>query len=566
MEFSVSTTRGQHLLGKVVGDCILEKLIGYGGTSAVFLAQPRNAEQKVAVKVFLPRSTMDSQAQKGFYRRFLREAQAASNLDHPHILSVYSYGEHQGLPYIVMPYIPGGTLADYVRREGPLSLRVAQSYLKQIADALDYAHKCGCVHCDVKPANILLGEDGQVVLSDFGIVRLLEGTSLTAQQSMKSPETLMGTPDYISPEQALGEPLDGRSDIYSLAVTLFFLLAGEAPFKSDSSIAMALMHVHEKPPLLGLQRADVTSQIDQVIGTALAKWPEERFQTARAFSDAFSEAVAQANNIDRVAFVNRAHHVPGKRIMSKAHENGNGALLEPRVRVKPMSGQLTWRSRSMWLLLVLSVLLIAAVTTGFILNAAAHSSPKVQVTVTPPASNDVLVSDKGAWVISQTFFFDPSGRYHIVNTSTTQSLVTAFYGSNQLNNFRLRVTMNQVAGPVDDGDFYGVVLRSSQDQSHYYLFGICPFNGLYEFERFDGSWHYLGNGTVPSLNSAAGQSNTIEAEVSSNSFTFRVNGALVHTAFTDTLSPPITTGEVGLSVEEPNVEVAFSHMTITQLP
>ena len=251
MELRVSTTRGQHLIGKVVGDCLLEQLIGYGGSSAVYLAQPCNAEQKVAVKVFLPRTTMDSQAQKSFYRRFLREAQAASDLDHHHFLSIYSYGEHQGLPYIVMPYYPGGTLSDYVRREGPISLRVARTYLEQIAAALDYAHKCGCVHCDVKPANILLGEDGQVVLSDFGIVRLLEETSLTAQQSMKSPETLMGTPDYISPEQALGEPLDGRSDIYSLAVTLYFLLAGEPPFKSDSSIAMALMHVHEKPPLLG---------------------------------------------------------------------------------------------------------------------------------------------------------------------------------------------------------------------------------------------------------------------------------------------------------------------------
>src|SRR5579864_7722658 len=145
MESSVSTTRGQHLLGKVVGDCLLEQLIGYGGSSAVYLGQPRNSEQKVAVKVFLPRSTMDSQAQKSFYRRFLREAQAASDLDHPHILSVYSYGEHQGLPYIVMPYIAGGTLSDYVKTHGPLTLRTAQSYIQQIAEALDYAHKRGCV-------------------------------------------------------------------------------------------------------------------------------------------------------------------------------------------------------------------------------------------------------------------------------------------------------------------------------------------------------------------------------------------------------------------------------------
>jgi serine/threonine protein kinase len=560
MEFSVSTTRGQHLLGKVVGDCLLEKLVGYGGSSAVFLAQPLNSEQKVAVKVFLPRSTMDTQAQKAFYRRFLREAQAASDLDHPHVLSVYSYGEHQGLPYIVMPYLPGGTLADYVKREGPLSLRVAQSYLKQIADALDYAHKCGCVHCDVKPANILLGDDGQVVLSDFGIVRLLEGTSLTAQQSMKSPETLMGTPDYISPEQALGEPLDGRSDIYSLAVTLFFLLAGEAPFKSDSSIAMALMHVHEKPPLLGLQRADVTPQIDEVIGTALAKWPEERYQTASAFSDAFSEAAARADNIDKVALVNRGPRVPSKKAMSKARENG--ALLEPEVRVKPVSGQPALGSRATLLLLVLSVLLIAAITIGLILNAAVHVGPKAPVT--PVTQNDVLAGNQAAWATSPTFFFDAAGRYHIVNKSA-QTLATALYAGAPLTNFRLQVTMNQIAGPHDGGDFYGVVLRSSQDQSHYYLFEICPFSDQYEFERFDGSWHSLGNGLVPSLNTAAGQSNTISVEINGNSFTFRVNNVPVHAAFKDTLPSPFTTGEVGLSVED-DVEVAFSHMSITSLP
>ena len=494
----------------------------------------------------------------------MREAQAASDLDHAHILSVYSYGEHQGLPYIVMPYLPGGTLADHVKREGPLSLRVAQSYLKQIADALDYAHKCGCVHCDVKPANILVGDDGQVVLSDFGIVRLLEGASLTAQQSTKSPETLMGTPDYISPEQALGEPLDGRTDIYSLAVTLFFLLAGEAPFKSDSSIAMALMHVHEKPPLLGLQRADVTPQIDEVIGTALAKWPEERYQTASAFSDAFSEAVARANNIDRVIFVNRAPHVPGKKAMSKARENGNLALLEPEVRVKPVSWQLALRSHATLLLLVLSVLLIAAITAGFILTAAVNLGPKG--TGTPVASNDVLAGNRSAWITSPTFFFDAAGRYHIVNKSA-QTLATALYGgSTQLTNFRLTVTMNQIAGPLNGGDFYGVMLRSAQDQSRYYLFEICPFNDQYEFARFDGTWHYLENGVVPSIHTAVGQSNIISAEITGNSFTFSVNGAPIHTtAFTDTLPFPFTTGEVGLSVEENNVEVAFSHMIITPL-
>ncbi|HLQ10610.1 MAG TPA: serine/threonine-protein kinase, partial [Ktedonobacteraceae bacterium] len=394
----MSTTRGQHLLGKEVGDCLLEKLIGYGGTSAVFLAQPRNSEQKVAVKVFLPRSTLDSHAQKGFYRRFLREAQAASELDHPHILSVYSYGEHQGLPYIIMPYLPGGALADYVKKEGPLTLRVAQDYLKQIAEALDYAHECSCVHCDVKPANILLGGGGQVVLSDFGIVRLLQGTSLTAQQSVKSPETLMGTPDYISPEQALGEPLDGRSDIYSLAVTLFFLLTGEPPFKSDSTIAMALMHVHEKPPLLGLQRADVTPEIDEVIGVALAKWPEERYQSAKAFSDAFSVAVSHADNIDRVALVNRAP----RKLIGRAREDSDVASLAAEVRVRSLvTKRPALRSRPILFTLAISILLIAAVTVGFILNSTLNLH--FNGTGTPVTPNDALVGNQSAWPTSTTF-------------------------------------------------------------------------------------------------------------------------------------------------------------------
>src|SRR5260370_14325379 len=270
----------------------------------------------------MPRSTMDKQAQKNFYQRFLREAEGASELDHPSILSIYSYGQHDGLPYIVMPYMLGGTLSEYVTRNGPLSLSQAQHYFAQIASALDYAHQNGRVHCDVKPANLLLDGCGQVVLSDFGIVHLMQPDGQSTEQPIKSPETLMGTPDYISPEQALGEPLDGRSDVYSLAVTLFFLLTGEPPFKSGSTIAMALMHVHEKPPLLGLQRADVTPEIDEVIGIALAKWPEERYQSAKAFSDAFSVAVSHADNIDRVALVNRSP----RKLIGRARQDSDVAV------------------------------------------------------------------------------------------------------------------------------------------------------------------------------------------------------------------------------------------------
>src|SRR5216684_8145442 len=258
----MSTTRGQYLIGKTLGSCVIEKLLGYGGTSAVFLAQQRTPERKVAIKVFLPRSTMNVQMQRDFYHRFLREAESASALDHPHILPIYSYGEQDGLPYIIMPYMEGGTLGEYVGAHGCLSLNEAQWYLEQIASALDYAHEQGCVHCDVKPANILLDNDGSVMLSDFGIAHMIQPDIASGQPITKSPGTLMGTPDYISPEQALNQPLDGRSDIYSLAITLFYLLAGRVPFRADSTIAVALFQVHEAPPALSLLRADISPYTD----------------------------------------------------------------------------------------------------------------------------------------------------------------------------------------------------------------------------------------------------------------------------------------------------------------
>ncbi len=288
-------SRGTHLIGKTLDSCALEKVLGYGGSSAVFLAQQHNPERKVAVKVFLPRADMDSKMQRDFYRRFLREAQAASKLDHPNILPVYAYGEQNSLPYIVMPYMPGGTLSEYVSRNGALSLAEAQWHLEQLASALDYAHAHGCVHCDVKPANILLDSDGRVMLSDFGIAHILPSGDDTLPA--KKTDLLMGTPDYISPEQALGHTIDGRSDVYSLGVTLFYLLAKRLPFIANSTLTLALLHVHEAPPSLALIRADISPALDQVIHKALAKKPEKRFQTAGEFSAAFAQAIAAPHKV-----------------------------------------------------------------------------------------------------------------------------------------------------------------------------------------------------------------------------------------------------------------------------
>ena len=555
----MSTVRGQHLIGQEIGSCILEKQLGHGGSSAVFLAQSRTYDEKVAVKVFLPRSTMDKQTQKNFYRRFLREAQAASELDHPNILSIFSYGEHNGLPYIVMPYMPGGTLSEYVAKHGPLSLSEAQQYLEQISSALDYAHEQGCVHCDVKPANILLDDQGHVVLSDFGIVRSMQPDTESTIQSIKSSEILMGTPDYISPEQALGQELDGRSDVYSLAVTLFFLLAGRPPFKAESSIAMALMHVHEKPPALGTMRADITPQIDSVIGKALSKWPEERFQTAGEFSAAFTKAVTNADQ-----FATR-----GGGAKRKVHNyNGEGkqgiAALKPIVQVKPV-----WKPSFKLQRIILPLILVLAVVLGSVATVniiSTLTNARTHQQATRSTTQTDFLADKAEWPQSRPIFFSlPNGEYHIQNNSQDGIAIALYrFGNYSFTDFRLSVTTSEIHGSQDGGDFYGIIFRTSSNQSQYYLFEISASDGgQYEFLRSDGlgKWQQLALDIIsPNLK----QTNVITVEAKGNTFTFFVNqNPLVKV--TDHSKQVLTSGGIGLSVEEEKTEVAFSHLQIDKL-
>lgn len=562
----MSTTRGQHLIGQEIGSCILENLLGYGGSSAVFLAQHLSTNEKVAVKVFLPRTTMDKQGQKNFYQRFLREAEAASELDHPNILSIYSYGEHNGLPYIVMPYMPGGTLSEYVAKYGPLSLTIAQEYLAQVSSALDYAHANGCIHCDVKPANLLLDGWGKVMLSDFGIVRLMQPDGAGAEQQMKSSETLMGTPDYISPEQALGEPLDGRSDVYSLAVTLFFLLVGSPPFKAETSIAMALMHIHETPPMLKAIRVDITPQIDRVMAKALAKWPEDRYQTAGEFSAAFTEAVAEANSY---AFSD--NEAKRKAIGLVAWVKQVIEASRPMFRFKFIWKNSNKSRRVVLSLVLLLALILGSIASVSIFNSLTNRHSQLQP---PPASTqyDLLADHPSDWPHGPTFIFK-NRLYHIKNESL-KTVATAFYGTDsneyQFSNFRLTVTVSEVQRLPNGGDYYGIIFRSSNDLSNYYLFELTASGGgQYVFSRFDGQSKtkpaVLKYGPLPSLLPQIGRMNTITIVAKGNTITFIVNKTQVGQPITDNSGDAFPPGQIALIVEGENTEVAFSNLHIDRL-
>lgn len=568
----MTTTRGQHLIGKEIGSCVLERLLGYGGSSAVFLARSLTSEEQVAVKVFLPRSTLDGQMRKSFYRRFLREAEAASQLDHSNILSIYAYGEHDGMPYIVMPYMPGGTLAEYVQQHGPLSLKEALRYLEQVAAALDYAHAHGCIHCDVKPANILLDGAGRAALSDFGIVRLVQTESEPDSKNAKKAggETLMGTPDYISPEQALGENLDQRSDVYSLGATLYALLTGEPPFKAETLIALALMHVHEPPTPPGLLRADVTPQIDFVLSKALAKWPEERFQTAGAFCMAFALAVKEAEEAPQFS-------LKSARVAKAQTSDGNApaalfATAQPIIQIKPVAQQHYFNPWRIGLALGLAaVLLLGGLLTAlFIGTLTAGRARSSQQLTTPTGSSirpDALAGDQQNWQISSTFFFQ-QGAYHIQNKSPSGSPAMAFYANHQFTDFHLQVTTREITRPPNSAAYYGVAFRASTDQSHYYLFDVTTEeNSGYVFWRYDGGteWVPLAYGPASGLLTQAGQQNVLSIEARQSTFTFFINGKQVGKPVHDRAKAALLSGGIGLVVEEKNTEVAFSQLYITAL-
>ncbi len=561
----MSTTRGHHLIGKELGSCVIEKLLGYGGTSAVFLAQQRAPEQQVAIKVFLPRSNMNVQMQKDFYSRFLREAEAASQLDHPNILPIYSYGEQDGLPYIIMPYMPGGTLSEYVAAHGCLTLHEAQCYLEQLAPALDYAHEHSCVHCDVKPANILLDTDGSVVLSDFGIAHMMRRDIIADQSPTRPPGTLMGTPDFISPEQALGQSLDGRSDIYSLGITLFCLLTGRLPFEADSKIAVALLQVHEAPPALSSLRADITPYTESVIQKALAKRPEDRYQTAGEFSSAFAQSIHIATQLSHID----PNYSPELELVSRNGSNSarQQALdaFEPIVRVKPATTAFGF-PRTLIAATLLVLIIGAAVIGGLVTSCIAGVTPNAQKQATIPTSGQFdQLSNSSDWPIGGTFFFT-NKQYHIQNKSA-HDVALALYANHQYNNFRLTVTMSEIHGSSDGADYYGIAFRGAVDQSHYYLFEVVAWGGgQFQFLRYDGDGHWttLVGGPTSLLLPGIGKSNTITVVAIGHTFNFLINGKPVGRSVTDSSPTALTIGEVGFSVEEVDTEIVFSHLIITE--
>src|SRR3954467_11260273 len=259
------------LVGRVFSDRYeIRRELAQGGMAEVYLAHDQLLDRPVALKALFPEYAREP----SFVERFRREAQAAANLNHPNIVSIYDWGQESGTYFIVMEYVEGRSLRELIHSEGSLEPGQAADIAAEIASALAFAHRSGVVHRDVKPGNVLLTQTGTVKVTDFGIARAGTSDGLTQTGSV------MGTATYFSPEQAQGLPVDGRSDVYALGVVLYEMVTGVAPFTADSPVSVAYKHVREEPVPPTRIKPGIPGALDRIVLTAMTKDVALRYPSA----------------------------------------------------------------------------------------------------------------------------------------------------------------------------------------------------------------------------------------------------------------------------------------------
>ncbi|MFN8372779.1 MAG: protein kinase [Anaerolineae bacterium] len=268
------------IVGQILGQYQVIEQVGKGGMATVYRARQKSMGRDVAIKL-LPHALLHDGS---FLERFYREVEVIAGLQHPHILPVHDFGEFDGLPYIVMAYMSGGTLSDIIAR-GPMSLQDSEIVVRQMGDALDYAHSKGIIHRDFKPGNVLLDERGNTYLSDFGLARI------TANDSNITGTGMLGTPTYMAPELAMSGDLTPAVDVYALGVTFFQMLTGQVPYEANTPLGVLMLHANEAVPDIHEIRPEVNNAVQAVVERAMAKTPGGRYAKAGDMAKALSSAL-----------------------------------------------------------------------------------------------------------------------------------------------------------------------------------------------------------------------------------------------------------------------------------
>ena len=344
----------------------ISRKLGGGGMADVYLAEDQELGRRVAIKMLHGRYANDEQ----FVERFRREATHAAGLSHPNIVSIFDRGEADGSYFIVMEYVEGRTLKELIRSRGPCPIPVAIAYTRQILAGLRYAHRNGVIHRDIKPHNVIVDPEGVIKVTDFGIAR-------AGASQMTEEGAIIGTAQYLSPEQARGAPVDQTSDLYSTGIVLFELLTGEVPFTGDSPVEIAMKHLAEVPQVPSELRPDVPDDLDLVVVRALAKEPADRYQSAAAM-DADLETVARGGRV--------AAETADAATMVLSGERGVDATAATQLarRGPPPQYEPPSRSRPIWPWLLGIGALLALLVGGWLLYDSIQSQLKGAETVAVP--------------------------------------------------------------------------------------------------------------------------------------------------------------------------------------
>jgi serine/threonine protein kinase/beta-lactam-binding protein with PASTA domain len=377
------TERGQPFDGRYR---VLGRL-GVGGMATVYLAEDSSLGRKVALKVMAERYAEDGE----FVERFRREAQAAARLNHPNIIAVYDRGEANGRPYIAMEYLQGRTLKQMIQKEGPLPAERAIAIAMQVLAGLRYAHEHGVVHRDVKPHNVLVGDDGRIKVTDFGIAH-------AGDPQMTEVGSIVGTAQYLSPEQARGRTVGPQTDIYSLGVVLYEMLAGRVPFEGDSSVAIAMQHVSDEPPALRSLAPLVPESLAMVVAHAMLKEPTQRYASADEFTADLDRVRRGLVPVAATAMMAAVPHEPTEFVPAP-----EATRIAPRPAETPLlSGEKPppgpsprRRSRWPWLLVLLLVLAVGALA-AFALGVGSSDGkkPTTQTTGTSTQTTTAVTTRK----------------------------------------------------------------------------------------------------------------------------------------------------------------------------
>ncbi len=557
--------------------------LGRGGMATVYRAYDPRFKRAVAIKV-LPREFLHDPS---FRARFDREAQTIATLEHPAIVPVYDFGEDADQPYLVMRYMPGGSLSDRLK-QGPLAMHEASTVLTRLASALERAHQMGVIHRDLKPQNVLFDQYGSAFLSDFGSAYIVQAsTALTG-------DAIIGTPAYMSPEQARGDDdLDGRSDIYALGAILFEMLTGEQPYEADTPMGVAVKHITEPVPRILDVKSDLPLAIEEIISRAMAKQIADRFGTPMEMAQALDSLANPGHALAEMPGSNPERSLQGADLVSERRTdragapqtlvNTSGSAAErPHERVPGALEADTDGSRRnyllgvpRWIWIMAGIILVSGLCglvvigggTAAVLRNLSNPAPGLAATAAPLIGTETI--------IYQDDFLDPSSgwdRYAGEDAITDYEsggyriLVNdenSYFWSNPymfFSDILVEVQATKIAGP-DDNDF-GLICRY-QDAQNFYFFLISS-DGYYSINKYrDGEYEIVGRESYTfDEGIRQGQAtNLLQASCVGDVLALTVNGERLF----EVQDGDFSGGDVGLiagTFAEPGTDILFKNFKV----